>query len=203
MRNRVVSSSLLGFALFGLTVSPSSAQAPAADTQIAAALLAAPAEQRDGAKVLGFDASGELVTLRDGTNQLVCLADDPAAEGFSVACYHESLEPYMARGRELVGQGVTDGNERLEMRWKEAEEGTLAMPENPATVYVLTGSSHDHTTGEVADRYLRWVVYTPWATVESTGLSDRPTGPGSPWLMYPGTAGAHIMISPPRPGRGG
>jgi hypothetical protein len=144
-----------------------------------------------------------LVTLREGSNELICLADDPTDDRFSVACYHESLEPYMARGRDLVSRGIADGNERLQIRWKEAEEGVLAMPEDPATLYVLTGSTYDPETGQVADSYLRYVVYTPWATIESTGLSDAPMGPGSPWLMYPGTAGAHIMISPPRPSPGG
>jgi hypothetical protein len=76
------------------------------------------------------------------------------------------------------------------------------MPEYPATLYVLTGSSYDPQTGEVADSYLRYVVYMPWATIESTGLPEAPMGPGGPWLMYPGTAGAHVMISPPMPGSG-
>ena len=177
---------------------PSAAQALSSDTQVAAAILAAPPGRQAGAEVLGFDSSGQLVTLRAGTNELVCLADDPTDESFSVACYHQSLEPYMARGRELTAQGVSDGKERLEIRWKEAEEGVLAMPEYPATLYVLSGSSYDPETGEVVDSYLRFVVYMPWATVESTGLSDAPLGPGSPWLMYPGTPGAHVMISPPR-----
>jgi len=42
------------------------------------------------------------------------------------------------------------------------------------------------------------VVYVPYATAATTGLPTRPA-PGVPWLMDPGTAGAHIMISPPRP----
>jgi len=186
-----------------LTPGTSTAQAHPSDTQVAAAILAAPAGQRAGAKVLGFSSAGELVTLREGSNELVCLADDPNAEGFSVACYHESLDPYMARGRELASQGMAEGSERLQTRWKEAEEGSLAMPENPATLYVLTGSAYDPEAGEVAESYLRYVVYMPWATVESTGLSVAPMGPGSPWLMYPGTAGAHVMISPPRASPGG
>jgi hypothetical protein len=41
------------------------------------------------------------------------------------------------------------------------------------------------------------VIYLPFATAESTGLSLK-ASPGAPWLMYPGTAGAHIMINPPR-----
>jgi hypothetical protein len=177
---------------------PASAQVPSAGEQIAAAVQAAPEAQRAEAAVLGYTPGGELVTLREGGNELVCLADDPGNDQFSVACYHESLEPYMARGRELRAQGITGGTERNEIRWREAEAGTLSMPQAPATLYVLTGTGFDAATGEVADAYLRFVVYTPWATLEETGLPDRPIGPGTPWLMFPGTAGAHIMISPPR-----
>jgi hypothetical protein len=174
-------------------------QIPSAATQIRSTVLAAPEEQRESATVLGYDASGALVTLRTGDNELVCLADDPEGDGFSAACYHESLEPYMARGRALVKEGVADPNERYRIRWQEADEGKLSMPEDPATLYVLTGSEFDEGTGTVADAYLRFVIYVPWATVEETGLPAQPMGPGTPWLMYPGTAGAHIMISPPRP----
>mgnify|MGYP000240567605 CR=1 FL=1 len=35
------------------------------------------------------------------------------------------------------------------------------------------------------------------------GLAAAPMTPGSPWLMYPGTAGAHVMISPPSVSPGG
>jgi hypothetical protein len=203
VRLRVVLPSLLLSPFLNLIPGASAAQVPPSEAQIAAAVLAGPTAQRAGAAVLGYDRSGQVVSLREGSNGLICLADDPVADGFSVACYHKSLEPYMARGRELASQGMTDGQERLQTRWKEAEDGSLAMPENPASLYVLTGSSYDATTGEVVDSYLRYVVYIPWATIESTGLPDAPMGPGSPWLMYPGTAGAHVMISPPRssPGR--
>ncbi len=71
------------------------------------------------------------------------------------------------------------------------------MPREPRMLYVLTGSSFDAATGKVNEPYLRWVIYTPYATAESTGLSTK-SAPGAPWLMYPGTPGAHIMISPPR-----
>jgi len=173
------------------------AQIPPPEVQVAAAVLAAPTDQRAEAAVLGYDSTGELVTLRAGGGGLICLADNPSDDAFSVACYHESLEPYMARGRELTARGTTDGAERNEIRWREAEAGTLAMPDAPATLYVLSGSGYDPEAGVVTKPYLRFVIYTPWATLESTGLPSRPMSPGSPWLMYPGTAGAHIMISPP------
>jgi hypothetical protein len=167
---------------------------PAPAVQTAAALLAAPEELRAGAAVLGYNADGKLVRLREGTNELICLASNPASRDFSVACYHKDLEPYMARGRELLAQKVT-GQKRNDVRWKEITEGKLPMSREPRALYVLTGSGYDPATGTVKDGYLRWVIYVPFATAESTGLSTRPT-PDAPWLMYPGTAGAHIMINP-------
>jgi len=167
--------------------------APPAD-QIASSILAAPKERRADATVLGYNDKGAVVTLRKGTNDMICLADDPNDKTFSVACYHKDLEPFMARGRELAKD--VKGKERHEARWKEVDEGKVKMPKEARMLYVLTGSGYDAAKGEVIDPYLRWVVYVPYATPESTGLTTTP-GP-APWLMYPGTAGAHIMISPPK-----
>ena len=144
--------------------------------------------------VYGYDAKNEFVVLRKGTNEIVCLADNPKQDGFSVSCYHKDLEPFMARGRELAIQ--YKGQARHEQRWKEVDDGKVKMPKEPRMLYVLTGASFDAAKGELVDPYLRWVVYTPYATPESTGLST--TASSAPWLMYPGTAGAHIMISPPK-----
>ncbi len=169
-------------------------QAASPADQIAAAILAAPQERRSAATVLGYDAKGEVVTLRQGSNDLICLADNPDDKSFSVACYHKDLEPFMARGRELAARAK--GSERHELRWKEVEEGKVPMPRQARMLYVLTGSGYDAAKAEVTHPYLRWVIYVPYATPESTGLSTTP-GP-APWLMYPGTPGAHIMISPPK-----
>lgn len=186
--------------VFGaLVAAAGAAQAPvpASNVQIAGAVQAAPADQRESATVIGYGADGKITTLRKGTGVLVCLADDPAQDGFSVACYHKDLEPFMARGRELAAAG-TKGRGPDDIRWKEIESGTLAMPKEPRLTTIVQGSAFEATTGTVADSYTRWVIYTPGATPESTGLPTTP-GPGAPWLMFPGTPGAHIMISPARP----
>ena len=172
------------------------ADVPSPEVQIAAALLPAPAELRDGAAVIGYNAQGEAVSLRAGKNELVCLANNPANTRFSVACYHKDLEPYMARGRELAAQKIT-GDKSHEVRWKEIAEGKLSMPREPRSLYVITGTGFDAASGKVTNSYLRWVIYVPYATPESTGLSTK-AADNAPWLMYPGTAGAHIMINPPR-----
>ncbi len=176
------------------------AQIPSAEHQIGAAVMAAPEETRDGATVLGYNAAGTLVTLREGTNEMVCLADDPNREGFSVACYHKDLEPLMARGRQLRAEGK-NFEEVFAIREAEVKAGTLKMPAQPTTLHVLSGKkgNYDPATGEISDAYLRFVVYIPYATAESTGLPTKPTGPGNPWLMDAGTHRAHIMITPPRP----
>lgn len=168
---------------------------PTVDAQVQAALLAAPEDRRAGATVLGYR-DGALTKLRHGTNDLVCLADDPAKKGFQAACYHQELEPYMARGRTLRAKGVK-GKSNLEQRWKEIEAGKLAFPKKPRALYVLHGAGYDAEAKGVTEGYLRWVIFTPYATPESTGLSTQ-ASPSAPWLMFPGTAGAHIMINPPK-----
>ena len=175
------------------STAPAAVPAPAA--QIALAVQAAPEDRQAGARVLGYDAALQVVELRKGSNDLVCLGDNPAKEKVSVACYHASLEPFMARGRELRAKGEADDDM---VRFREAGEGKFPMPKEPATLYVLTGSGLDGA-GHVTDPYLRYVVYTPYATAESTGLPIAPMAPGAPWIMFPGTAGAHIMIVPPKP----
>lgn len=191
-----VSGCTAGFLLMAAAASAQDAPPPA--TQIAGAVLAAPEDRRAGAKVLGWDAAGKLVTLRDGTNDQVCVADNPKADGFNVACYHKDLEAFMARGRELTAQGITDDKQRDAVRWKEVDDKKLPLPRDGRMLAVTTGKAFDPATGTVADAYTRWVIYVPYATADSTGLGTKNL-PGVPWLMDPGTAGAHIMISPVRP----
>jgi hypothetical protein len=189
--------SVLAGLLLSTLVTPAVLGAAAPADQIAAAVLAAPEDRRPGAGVLGYDAAGALVTLRAAKNDFLCLADDPKTDGFEAACYHKDLEPYMARGRALRAQGIV-GEKSYEMRWSEIQKGTLAMSREPRPLYILQGKAYNPATGMVEDEYRRSVLYWPYATPESTGLSTKGY-PGQPWLMFPGTAGAHVMISPARP----
>lgn len=187
-------------ALYGITVA---AQAqtptvPASEVQIKTAVLAAPADKRDGATVYGYSAKNEFVVLRKGTNELVCLADDPAQKGLSVSCYHRDLDPFMDRGRVLKKDGKKPA-EILATREQEVKNKKLMMPTHPSTLFSYTAKDENYNaaTGEVKDGYLRYVVYIPYATAESTGLPLKPDAPGMPWIMDPGTYRAHIMINPP------
>lgn len=170
---------------------------PNAAMQIKMALLAAPPEKRDSCTVYGYDADNQLAVIKKGTNELICLADNPKESNFSVACYNKNLEPLMQSGRELRKQGIK-GQQLFDERAKEVEDGALKMPKGPSTLYVYSADDKDvnHTTGEVKNGYLRYVIYVPFATAASIGLPLKPSAPGMPWIMDPGTFGAHVMINP-------
>jgi hypothetical protein len=172
---------------------------PSKDIQIKMAVLAAPDDQRAAATVYGFDSKGEVILLRKGTNQTVCLADDSAREGLSVSCYHISAQPFMARGWDLRKEGK-NADEIFKAREAESKSGKLQLPDQGSLLNALTADEKDvnWTTGEAKNTYTRSVVYIPWATAESTGLPLKPAGQGLPWIMDPGTHRAHIMINPAR-----
>lgn len=172
---------------------------PSKDIQIKSALLAAPEGKRDSCAVYGYSADKQFILLRQGMNELICVADDPDKAGFSVACYHKDLEPFMKSGRELRKHGMND-QQIFDEREKEVKAGTLQMPKHPSALYVYSAEDKDFnsTTGEVKNGYLRYVIYVPYATSETTGLPEKPSGSGKgmPWLMNAGTYRAHIMINP-------
>lgn len=194
--------------LTGLASAQSTATAPAPDPrapvilapaqQIAAAVLALPKEFRDGATVLGYGTDGRLTQLRRGQGTMVCLASDPASERFHVACYHRSLEPFMARGRALRARGVK-GDQVDSVRFAEVRTGKLSFPSHPASLYTLSGpkDSYNPETGVVTGARPLYVVYLKNATGASTGLPTAPVeGSPTPWIMHPGTVKAHIMFIP-------
>ncbi|WP_144062748.1 hypothetical protein [Sphingobacterium paucimobilis] len=167
------------------------------ELQIKIAVQAAPSEFRDGAKVYGYDQSGEFVTLREGSNGYICLAPDDKMSVYYAYCYPESLEPLMARGRELIAQGKR--KERDKIREQEFKEGKLPMPQTPSTLYGYWGAAKDVNpeTGEIKDAKRRYVIYVPFARAADLGLSNQHNNLGMPWLMDEGTYKAHIMITPP------
>tara|TARA_R110002167_G_scaffold132370_5_gene316619 strand:- start:3211 stop:3894 length:684 start_codon:yes stop_codon:yes gene_type:complete len=163
---------------------------------IATALMAAPEKSRSGCKVIGYNMAGDFVTLKEGDNEFICLADNPKQNGFNAACYHKSLEPFMARGRALRAEGKTE-KEIFDIREAEIKSGKLSIKDG-STLHIYYGPEtlYDPETSKVAGAQYRYVVYLPWATSESSGLPEKPNRPDHPWIMDPGTHRAHIMITP-------
>jgi hypothetical protein len=194
----VLSRAILAAAVVALpaVLSPSSAAAQQSTAdQIASAVLPLPKDMQAGAGVMGYRTAGKLEVLRPAKNGMICLADDPAEEQFHVACYHESMEPFMARGRSLREAG-TKGTAVDSVRFAEVKKGKIKMPTAAASLYQIFGpkDAYNPSTGTVTGGRMLTVVYIPNATEASTGLSSKSSASG-PWLMFPGTPKAHIMFS--------
>ncbi len=166
---------------------------PPASQQIAAAVTALPEELRAGASVLGYSAAGKLASLREGKNDMICIAPDPAQKDFHSACYHKGMEAFMARGRALREQGVK-GAQVDTVRFAEVKSGKLKMPSQPTMLYQIFGGTFDSATEKVTGGSWLYVTYIPFATSGTTGLSSKPHKT-APWIMFPGTPKAHIMFS--------
>ena len=189
----LLAAAALAYALPLRAQTPSPAVIPPAAEQITAAVQPLPNDLRAGAKVLGYKTGTKLELLRAGNNGMTCLALYVHRRDFHVACYHDGLEPFMARGRELRENGVT-GDQVDTVRFAEIKSGKLKMPQQ-GTLYSLTGSKTvwDPATGKVTGARPLTVLYMPFATPESTGFSANPVASG-PWLMMPGTPKAHVMM---------
>lgn len=169
---------------------------PSVERQVSGAVLPLPEAMRAGAKVLGWRAAGPMVVLREGSNGMICLADDPSDARFHAACYQQSMDPFMARGRALRALGVK-GDEVDSTRFREVREGKLAVPKTPAALWSVTAEegAWNPATGEVTKGRPLYVIYMPFATEASTGIPATPAR-GTPWLMHPGTPKAHVMFVP-------
>jgi predicted unusual protein kinase regulating ubiquinone biosynthesis (AarF/ABC1/UbiB family) len=168
---------------------------PTIEQQIAAAVLPMPKALRDSATVMGYrTAGGKLEVIRKGSNGMTCLALFATQKSFHVACYQNGMEPFMARGRELRAQGVK-GAQVDSVRFKEVKAGKIKMPKQAMMYQIFGGdSSWDAATGKVTGGGELFVLYMPFATSASSGLSAVPTEKG-PWIMFPGTPKAHMMLS--------
>ena len=147
------------------------------------AVLALPDSMRSGATVVRF-VDGEQEILRQGDNGIFCRADDPDRPGIDIWCYHESHDAYARRWFELAAGGMS-GDAVNEQIVEEIEAETLAWP--PLAVnYNLRGPGIDTALPLT-------VIYMPFATGDSIGITEERHF-DRPWLMYPGTAFAHVMI---------
>jgi hypothetical protein len=160
-----------------------------ASDPVAQATLPLPDDLRAGATVYTYDkATGERKILRQGTNQVECM---PRGEDGFTWCYNKVTGPRRDYAAKLRAQGKDDKAIQVAMA-DATKNGTI--PEQPFGVmsYRLYGKR---------DRIqLLWVLSVPGATPESIGVTtasareDALELRGTPWLMLPGTPGAHIMI---------
>ena len=183
---------LIGVAAAVVLASPLvivAAQTPAADNPVAQAVQVLPEDLRAGATVVTYDqATGARKVLRQGTNFIEC---QPRMDDGFTRCYNKALAPRRDLEAKLKAEKKSD-KEIQEAVAAAIKAGTLKAPAPAMMAY----RGYDKR-----DRIQRlWVMSLPGRTPESVGVStvsqrdDALEGKGLPWMMLPGTPGAHVMI---------
>ncbi len=187
-----------GLALAAMMVPAVATQARAQgnDALIKEAVQPLPDDLKAGATVVTYDEkTGERKVIRAGTNFIEC---QPKAKDGFVRCYNKVMAPRRDMEAKLRAQGKSD---------KEVSDAIAAA--------MKSGELKPAPFGTISYRYsddpgrikLLWVISVPNATPEQLGISTESQrdaalkGNGKPWMMLPGTPGAHIMI-PINPGPG-
>lgn len=195
MRSSMVFPALL--ALVGLRSSAQKPEVPAAEQQIAAAVLPLPEGLRAQATVIGYAPDLKLVTLRAGTNQMVCTATRPGEPDFDVRCYHESFMPIVRRMRDLYDQGLSF-KEVFRTVDSEVQSKKLPLPATPTAGYRMLGpiSAYSATTNSTGPEIESWQsIHFPYRTAAQMGLPEEGQVPRSfPYVMTSGTFWSHVMI---------
>jgi hypothetical protein len=157
--------------------------------EIAQATLPLPEDMRAGATVYKYDPkTGERIVLRQGTNALECTPR--GADGFTW-CYNKVTAARRDMSAKLRAQGKKD--EEVSAALAEATKNGALKPTPFGTMSYRLYGKRDRIQ-------LLWVLSVPGATPESIGVTtasareDALELRGTPWLMLPGTPGAHIMI---------
>ena len=178
---------LVVLSLGGLAVASGYAQ-PA--EIIERALAAAPNRAREGAAVIQWNPDHTYVTLKEGTNRLVCYdrSGEPGRQPFAVQCTSVGNLDRVAQNRRFEAE--SENGQAMQVMLDAAEaDGTRVKPEYGSVWISMNGpdqaSARIHTT-----------IAVPGATTASTGLPDN-RGEGGAWIMAAGTTTAHIMT----PGR--
>lgn len=183
--------------LFSTSAIGQQPQVPPPSQQIATAVLPLPEVMREHATVLGYAPDLSLVTLRHGSNGMVCTASRPGEAEFDVRCYHESFMPVVRRLRDLHSQGVKQ-EEIYRISDAEVKAKKLVIPDHPTAGYRMLGpiSAYQATTNAAGKEIQSWQsVHFPYKTAAEIGLPEEgQVNPTMPYVMASGTFWSHVMI---------
>lgn len=172
-------------------------QVPPTAQQVAAAVLPLPPVLREHATVLGYAPDMSMVTLRKGSNGMVCTATRPGDDEFDVRCYQESFMPVVRRLRELHSQDVKQ-EEIYRTIDAEVKAKKLAIPDHPTAGYRMLGpiSAYHAESNTLGSEIKSWQsVHFPYKTAVEIGLPEEGQVANTmPYVMASGTFWSHVMI---------
>ena len=148
-----------------------------AEVQMARAMAAGPRHVTDSARIVGADAQGKSMVLREGGNGFTCQPGNPKVLGRPASCSNEAAR-----------------------QWSADMAAHKAKPTNaePGIVYMLAGATQrsasdpsDKTSAPIAIGP-QWMIMWPFDP-KTTGLSATRKDTGA-YIMSAGTPYAHLHI---------
>jgi hypothetical protein len=148
-----------------------------AEVQMARAIAAGPLHVTNSARIVGADAQGKRMVLREGSNGFTCEPGNPKVLGRPASCWNEAAR-----------------------QWSADMAAHKAKPTNaePGIIYMLAGA----TQGSVSDPSDKtsppitigphWMIMWPFDP-KTTGLSVTSKDTGA-YIMLAGTPYAHLHI---------
>ena len=155
--------------------------------EIDKALLAAPAQMKDGATVIHWKSDFTYDTLKKGTNRLVCY-DRPVQPGdqpFSVECTSIANLDRVAVSLKTEAAYPTAAARRTAFEDLE-KAGKWPKPEMGSIFYNFGGPSQAQARSHAT-------ICVPGATSATLGLPEN-GNQGGAWIMNAGSSAAHLMM---------
>jgi hypothetical protein len=160
------------------------AAAPGQDARadrIALAMSAAPVAVSGAATIIDFDADGEVVELRAGTNGWLCLPDDPATPGDDPMCLDAVWQEWVG----AHGNRTPPSTSRLGIAYM-LRGGAAASNDDAFATEPPAGQAWIHD-----GPHLMLLVPDPDRLLQ--GIT-RDHASGQPYVMWGGTDYAHVMV---------
>jgi len=148
-----------------------------AEVQMARAIAAGPRHVTDSARIVGADAQGKRMVLREGSNGFTCQPGNPKVLGRPASCSNEAAR-----------------------QWSADMAAHKAKPANaePGIIYILAGATQ-RSVSDPSDKTSppitigpHWMIMWPFDP-KTTGLSATSKDTGA-YIMWAGTPYAHLHI---------
>jgi hypothetical protein len=174
----------------GAPAPPQPLEPGASQADVDKALLAAPANLKNGAMVIKWSADrSSYTTLRKANegNRLVCYdrSGFPVQQAFSIECTQVGNLDRVKQNMEIEAKG--GDRQKADALFAELEkDGKRVKPEFGSVFYHSQGPDEARGRGHMT-------VAVPGATMASLGLPENGRA-GGVWIMNAGTTTAHLMI---------
>ena len=141
------------------------------EAQIARAIAAGPATITGEARIVGTDANGKSIVLREGTNEFLCQPGNPKVVGRPATCSNAAARQWSA---DLAAGKPKPTNTVL------------------GIIYMQAGATELGTSGQVEKVGPQWIITWPFDP-EASGLSATKKKSGA-YIRWAGTPYAHLNV---------